>query len=124
MRLSCTFTVLDAADGLYIVKGDSPFCLWHFPKLGLFVYASTEEILQIALRTVRLPIRQAVKIGIDSGEIVRIDATGEIMRATFDNTKQYQTIWNYPGYSGGCASAPRTYLDKLRDTATWLVPRS
>ena len=34
---SFTFTVLDAADGLYIIKGDSPFCLWNFPNLGLYV---------------------------------------------------------------------------------------
>ena len=67
-----------------------------------------------------MPIRQAEKIGIDSGEIVKLDPTGEITRATFDNTKQYQTIWNYPGYSNGCACAPRAYLDELRDTAAWL----
>ena len=28
---SFTFTVLDAEDSLYIVKGDNPFCLYYFP---------------------------------------------------------------------------------------------
>lgn len=46
---SFTFTVLDRKDRLYIVKGDNPLCLLHFPSLGMYLYASTEEILRHAM---------------------------------------------------------------------------
>ena len=46
---SFTFTVLDRRDRLYIVKGDNPLCLLHLPSLGLYLYASTEEILRRAM---------------------------------------------------------------------------
>ena len=32
---SFVFTVLDEQDNLYVVKGDNPFCLLHFPRIGL-----------------------------------------------------------------------------------------
>ena len=41
---SFCFTVLDRKDNLYFVKGDNPLCLYHYPELGLYLYASTEEI--------------------------------------------------------------------------------
>ena len=40
---SFCFTVLDRKDNLYFVKGDNPLCLYHYPELGLYLYASTEE---------------------------------------------------------------------------------
>ena len=40
------FTVLDAQDNLYFVHGDNPLCLYHFPKQGIYVYASTQSILE------------------------------------------------------------------------------
>ena len=46
---SFVFTVLDEQDNLYVVKGDNPFCLLHFPRLGLYLYASTEAILRQAV---------------------------------------------------------------------------
>ena len=51
---SFTFTVLDAEDSLYIVKGDNPFCLYYFPRCGLYLYASTEEILCHAINDLGL----------------------------------------------------------------------
>ena len=42
---SFTFTILDHMNGLYFVKGENPLCLNYYPRLGLYVYASTKEIL-------------------------------------------------------------------------------
>ena len=47
-----TFTVTDNTDNLYIVKGNNPLCLYHWPKLGLYLYASTEDILKRALQEI------------------------------------------------------------------------
>lgn len=47
---SFTITVLDAEDNLYFVKGDNPMCIYHFRDKGVYIYASTEEILQKALK--------------------------------------------------------------------------
>ena len=46
---SFSFSVLDDKDNLFLVKGDSPLCLLHFPKSQIYVYASTESILFKAL---------------------------------------------------------------------------
>ena len=44
-----TFTVLDKKENLYFVKGDNPLCLYHYPRHGVYLYASTEAILTSAL---------------------------------------------------------------------------
>ena len=55
LRGSFTITVLDSAGSLYIVKGDNPFCLYFYPSCGLYVYASTKEILEAALEKAGSP---------------------------------------------------------------------
>ena len=45
-----TLTILDGRDNLYIIKGNNPLTLYHFPRLGLYVYASTEAILKKGLK--------------------------------------------------------------------------
>ena len=40
---SFTFTVLDEQNALWIVKGDNPLSIAHFPELGVYVYASTHD---------------------------------------------------------------------------------
>ena len=47
---SFTFTILDADNKLYFVKGSSPMCLIYIDKLDLYVYASTESIMKKALK--------------------------------------------------------------------------
>jgi glucosamine 6-phosphate synthetase-like amidotransferase/phosphosugar isomerase protein len=46
---SFSFSILDSKDNLYLVKGDSPLHVLHFPKSKIYVYASTEAILFKAL---------------------------------------------------------------------------
>lgn len=81
---SFVFTILDAANNLYFVKGDNPLCLYHYPKSGFYLYASTEEILRKAIRDMRLPNEWPVKIPVEAGEILRIDSEGNIVSASFD----------------------------------------
>lgn len=45
---SFSFTVLDEQNNLYFVRGDNPLCIIHYPKPGLYWYASTAQILMIS----------------------------------------------------------------------------
>ena len=46
---SFVFTILTNEEKLYISRWNNPICFLHFPKLGIYVYTSTKEIMQMAL---------------------------------------------------------------------------
>ena len=46
---SFTYTILDGGGRLYIVRGNNPFCLYHWPERGLYLYASTQAVLDAAV---------------------------------------------------------------------------
>ena len=79
-----TFTVLDQNNNLYIIKGSNPMCLLNFPALGLYVYASTESIINNALKRVGLTKFAYEKIETIEGDILRIDRCGIIERSEFE----------------------------------------
>lgn len=79
-----TFTVLDEANSLYIIKGSNPMCLLHFESFGLYIYASTESIMKNALKRVGLYKFASEKIEVVEGDILRIDKNGEIIRSEFE----------------------------------------
>lgn len=70
------FTVLDKKNRLYIVKGNNPFCLYYFKKLGFYIYASTKNILDTALIAMGYNHLPHEEIPISDGEILRIDSYG------------------------------------------------
>lgn len=123
---SFTFTVLRGEDDLYIVKGDNPMCLYHFQDRGLYLYASTEEILRQAICRLRFRLGEATKIPTLCGEILQITATGQITRGQFDDSKLF-TTWLDPRWRRFYApweqqttvpakTAP-SYLDELKSVA-------
>lgn len=79
-----TFTVLDEANSLYIIKGSNPMCLLHFESLGLYIYASTESIMKNALCKIGLYKFASEKIEVVKGDILCINKTGEITRSEFE----------------------------------------
>ena len=91
---SFAFTVLTDRDGLYFVKGDSPFCLVLFPDTGIYVYASTEEILNTALLGFERLLGRSQKMPTDCGEIIKIDRKGRLSRSTFDAAALYCNHWD------------------------------
>lgn len=120
------FTVLDRGDNLYFVKGDNPFCLYHYPKLGIYLYASTEEILKKALGWVQYFRESPISIPLKEGEILRVDPQGKLSRATFDAQPSRYGGWGVPyryerwmsplwqdGYDGG-----EEYLIELKSVAS------
>ena len=92
---SFSFTVLSERDDLYLIKGDSPLNIVHFPKVGVYVYASTAEILNKALARCGNWLGRAEKVDIEMGDIVKIDNNGRITRGIFDASKFYRSSWGY-----------------------------
>ena len=112
---SFTITVIDNASNLYIVKGDNPMCLYHYPKAGIYIYASTEEILQSALKKLKLNLGEPKRVSTVCGEIMRIDASGERTVEEFNADKLCYDYGFYPYYFGRRPvphSAPSTSTPK------------
>ncbi len=85
-----TFTVLDEENSLYIVKGSNPMCLLHFEKLGIYIYASTETIMNNALKKVGLQNFPCTKIETVHGDIIKIDSNGFLSRFEFEAKEDYR----------------------------------
>ena len=92
---SFSFSVLSEQDELWLVKGDNPLNIVHFPKVGVYIYASTAEILNKALARCGNWLRRGEKVDIAMGDIVKIDRGGRITRSTFDASKFYRSSWGY-----------------------------
>lgn len=111
---SFVFTVLDRNDTLYIVRGDNPLCLYYFPKQKLYLYASTEDILQQALRRSRLPLGEHNRVPVDCGRILKITCTGGLARGAFDDSNLLAGL-SWPRYPAQPAAG--SYLDALKSVA-------
>ena len=92
---SFSFSVLSEQDELWLVKGDNPLTIVHFPKVGVYVYASTAEILNKALARCGNWLGHREKVDIAMGDIVKIDSKGRITHGTFDVSKFYRSSWGY-----------------------------
>ena len=90
---SFTFTVLDERENLYFVKGDSPMCLYYYPRCGVYLYASTEAILNRALGRLKLPIGKPERIMLDCGDILKLTHSGRREMASFD-TSNFLNPWD------------------------------
>ena len=90
---SFCFTVLSGDNELYIVKGDNPMCIVHFK--GFYLYASTTTILSKALDRIGVKKwKKLDRITINEGEILKIDAFGNISKNKF--TFRHSYLYNYP----------------------------
>lgn len=116
-----TFTVTDNTDNLYIVKGNNPICLYHWPKLGLYIYASTEDILKRTLQGIRLKLGKPQEVSIESGEIVRVDRFGRIARSRFDTSHLFHSHsyfgWPYQFPLWGSEPVCDSYVSELKSVA-------
>lgn len=91
---SFAFTVLSQDNELYFVKGDNPICIYHFPRTGLYLYASTESILKRALKKMRLAWEQPVPVEIGCGDILRINGEGRVEQSGFNMSDRW--AWYAP----------------------------
>lgn len=93
VRGNFTFTALDDENSTYIIKGSNPMCLIHFETLGLYVYASTESIMETALKKVGLHNFPCTKIETAHGDIIKIDCKGFLSRSEFEDTDYRLSPW-------------------------------
>ena len=84
-----TFTLLDRADNLYFIKGESPLYLIHFPSLGLYVYSSTKEIMVSAFKQIPAQFPKYEVIDVKEGELLRISPDGKITRSSYTVQPDY-----------------------------------
>lgn len=103
---SFTISVLTEQDELYFVKGNNPLCIYHFPQSGLYVYASTEQILNAGLKNSHLKLGSFEPIRVFTGEILRIDSKGKVTRSEFRDDKLYES-YNIPWYDRFWFQEPR-----------------
>ena len=112
---SFSFSILDDQNNIYLIKGDSPLSILHFPKLKIYVYASTDEILYKAL--VDSPLFDALKNGeckeilINAGDILKICSDGSLVYDAFEHKSYYGRDW----WDYGFCSMKYTKDDYIND---------
>ena len=114
---SFSFTVLDDQNNLYFVKGDSPLCLYHYQTSGVYLYASTKQILEKALQQLSFDWEPPIQVPLECGEILQIMADRQEKRETFDDSKLLRSLayGRYTPPSGGALAA----LLIVPSLATW-----
>ena len=132
MEGSFCFTLLDGQDNLYLVKGNNPLVIYHFEKLGFYIYASTEAILQQGLRDAGFIHLPHTEVKISQGDILILQPDGQLVRESFATTKLdcYDSFWfgscrpyGYSLFSSPVQNKRRknvlygTYLESLIDYA-------
>ena len=128
---SFSYSIIDNRNNVWLVKGDSPLSILHFPKLKMYVYASTEEILYKALVDFQ-PLLKALKKGefneveISEGDILKIRPDGRLERKTFEYSKYYgRGWWDYGSFSTITFGKSKKgykrndYIDDLKSVATF-----
>ena len=95
---SFSYSILDDKNNIWLVKGESPLSILHFPKQKMYVYASTDEILYKSLVDYQ-PLFTALKKGefeeikIDDGDILKIRPDGGLEKKTFEYHYYYSRGW-------------------------------
>ncbi|WP_449073347.1 class II glutamine amidotransferase [Ruminococcus sp.] len=90
---SFVFTILRNDNTLFLVKGNNPLTLYHFPALGLYVYASTKSILDNALQKIRMT-EKVCEVRTDEGEIIEITPDGKLNRSDFEMQDYIHSLFN------------------------------
>ena len=90
---SFVFTILRNDNTLFLVKGNNPLTICHFPALGLYVYASTKSILDNTLKKVNLNGKYS-EVDVSEGEILEINSAGNLSRSTFTMQDYIHTMFN------------------------------
>ena len=124
---SFSFSILDAYNNLWLIKGDNPLHILKLPKEKIYVYASTEEILWRAL--IETELFGSIKSGsyeqvkISGGDILRILADGELEYAKFNYTDysefSYCNWWNYGTDYDTDKKYNNIYIEDLKSIAAY-----
>lgn len=94
---SFVFTILRNDNTLFLVKGSNPLALYYFSELGIYVYASTKDILEKALNSIKFNYPHT-QIRLVDGEILQINPDGTAVKDTFEMAEKFEPFWNYSCY--------------------------
>ena len=116
---SFSFAILDDKNSIWLVKGDNPLSVLHFPEKKMYVYASTDAILYKAvvdsMLFTDLKYGRFSEVPIDEGTILKINPNGTLEKEAFHF---YESVgfawWEYGGYSSKNVRHEDEYLDNLR----------
>lgn len=123
-----TFTVLDEHNNLYFVRGNNPMCIIHFPRDGFYLYASTDEILFMALTKLGMDAKYFDVIPIQQGDLLRIDKHGKLTRSRFEDSHIRRATHYYWDWEDDLLVSYRIsdenqleedYLEELKDMADY-----
>ena len=115
---SFAFTILDHTDQLYFIKGDNPLSIYYYPKLNVYLYASTSAILSQAAGRTWLRHQPYRQERIEPGEIWRLDQNGLELIASFVMSPLFRSAWRELFRPAPSRSWPeRQYLSELRYAA-------
>ena len=95
---SFMFTILKNDNTLFLVKGSNPIAIYHFPEYGLYVYASTKEILEMALLESGFAKCKRERIALNEGDILKISADGKIEKSQFEVQEDFFTPYRWHDY--------------------------
>ena len=128
---SFSYSILDDRNNLWLVKGDSPLSILHFPKLKIYVYASTDEILYKSIVDFP-PLFSALKNGaietvdVSPGEILKIRPDGIIEKSSFEYSYYYcKGWWEYGSYASISSETTKNgytrtdYINDLKSVAAY-----
>ena len=115
---SFSLTILNQFNHLYLVKGNSPLCIYRFES-GLICYASTADILKEALaRCSFLPCSKEI-VSLSEGDILCIRPDGRLQMSRFDTSNLHKHLrwWDCGAYDCWMPQSRRHFR---KDTATSL----
>ena len=124
LRGTFTFTVMDDHNRIYFVKGNNPLCIYHYPSTGLYLYASTKEILEKAILNIPILCGTHYEVKVSDGEIMSIDSSGKIVRSHFDVSNlasrfsYYDSYYSYL-YEPAYRRKNTRYIDELKSVAAY-----
>lgn len=90
---SFVFTILKNDNTLFLVKGTNPIVIYHFAELGIYVYASTKEILEKALNSLKFNCPHT-QVRLADGEILQINPDGTAVKDTFEIAEKFESFWS------------------------------
>lgn len=76
-------SIMKESGELFLIKGNNPVMLVHFPEKGIYAYASTGFILKLALHQYLKKWKYEM-IKCDHGEMVEVDTYGHCFKSKFE----------------------------------------
>lgn len=94
---SFSYSIIDDKNNIYLVKGDSPLSILHFPNYKIYVFASTDEILYKSVIDTKLlsELKSGAfeEIEINEGNILKICSDGKLEKRDFNYRYYYGRNW-------------------------------